>query len=282
MKSVLAALTVALCVAALAGEPAPARELVAFCSDRAGQWRIWLMAPDGSDVRQLTEGTDADDDVDPAVSPDGAAVLFTSTRGEATGVWRIGLGGEALERICDGDQAEWSPDGKSICLRRNNAIVVRELATGKERVLTDEAWPLCAGPAWSPDGVTIAFACRWDGGNSVCVVPAEGGPPRKVYDKQGACEPHWSPDGTRLVYETETHVCTVKPDGTENRLVTTFGGVQRYGRYSPDGASIIFCQGMSERGPWEIYVIPAAGGAPRKLTEDASDMHPHWARLPAE
>jgi Tol biopolymer transport system component len=59
-------------------------------------------------------------------------------------------------------------------------------------------------------------------------------------------------------------------------VITYFGGVQRYARYSPDGKSLVFCQGVSEQGPWELYIIPAAGGTPAKLTEGGSDMYPDW------
>jgi Tol biopolymer transport system component len=52
--------------------------------------------------------------------------------------------------------------------------------------------------------------------------------------------------------------------------------VQRYGRFSPDGKVLIFCQGVSEKGPWELYTIPAAGGTPHKLTDGGSDMYPEW------
>jgi TolB protein len=271
----------------LAAEPGPGQaaspamqELIAFSSDRSGAWRIWTVRPDGSDMRQLTEGRPEENDVDPMFSPDGKSILFTSTRGGAAGIWVIGLDGSGLKRICDGDQAEWAPDGKRVALRRDDRVVVRDLDSGKERVLTPPDWPHCSGPAWSPDGATIAFACRWEAGNGVFAVPAAGGAPTKVYDQQGACEPHWSPDGQRLVYETETHICTIKPDGSDNRLLTYFGGVQRYGRYSPDGKLVVFCQGPSERGPWELYTIPVAGGPPRKLTEEGSDMYAHWQRVP--
>jgi TolB protein len=148
--------------------------------------------------------------------------------------------------------------------------------TSAEKVLTPDDWPHCAGPAWSPDGKTIAFAARWAGGNGVYTVSADGGKPIKVYDQQGACEPHWAPDGKRLVYETETHICTINPDGTKNRVITYFGGIQRYARFSPDGKFLVFCQGASEQGPWELYLVPAGGGAPIRLTEGGSDMYPDW------
>ncbi|MGA2863422.1 MAG: hypothetical protein ABSF95_02935 [Verrucomicrobiota bacterium] len=249
---------------------------IVFSSNRSGAWRLWLIQADGSGLKQLTTQDPDDQDVDPMFRPDGKTVLFTSTRGGKTGVWRLALDTSKVERICDGDQAEWSPEGKQIALRRNERILTRDLATGAEKLLSPADWPHCSGPAWSPDGKSIAFAARWEAGNGIFIVPAAGGKPAKVYDQQGACEPHWSPDGTRLVYETETHICTLNPDGAKNRVITYFGGVQRYARYSPDGKFLVFCQGVSEQGPWELYLIPATGGAPSKLTEGGSDMYPDW------
>jgi len=249
---------------------------IVFSSNRSSAWRIWQVNPDGSNLRQLTKQDTDDNDVDPVFSADGESILFTSTRGGKTAIWRMQADATKPERICDGDQAEWSPDGKKIVLRRNEQILTRDLATGSEKQLSPADWPHCSGPAWSPDGKSIAFAARWDAGNGVFIVPADGGKPVKVYDQQGACEPHWSPDGSRLVYETETHICTINPDGTKNRVITYFGGVQRYARYSPDGKSLVFCQGVSEQGPWELYIIPATGGTPKKLTDGGSDMYPDW------
>jgi Tol biopolymer transport system component len=259
----------------------PAAELaragqILFSSNRTGAWRLWLINTDGSDLRQLTNQESDDQDVDPMFSPDGRSVLFTSTRGGKAGVWRMAVDGSKPERLCDGDQAEWSPDGMKIVFRRREWILMRELRSGSEKTISPEDWPHCSGPAWSPDGKAIAFAARWESGNGIFIVTLEGGKPAKVYDQQGACEPHWAPDGQRLVYETETHICTINPDGTKNRVITSFGGVQRYARYSPDGKRIVFCQGVSEQGPWELYVVPAAGGAPVKLTEGGSDMYPDW------
>ncbi len=249
---------------------------IVFSSDRTGPWRIWSVAPDGSDLKQISEADRDEQDVDPVFSPDGRTVLFTSTRGGTTGLWSMSVDGSAAKRICDGDQGEWSPDAKRIVFRRDEALYIRELVGGRETRISPADWPHPSGPAWSPDGKQIAFACRWDSGNAIFVVAAGGGEPKKLYDKKGACEPHWSPDGKRLVYETETNLAAINPDGTKNRPLTWFGGVQRYGRYSPDGKSIVFCQGVTERGPWELYRIPASGGQPARITEGGSDMNPDW------
>ena len=252
---------------------------IVFCSDRSGPWRVWIMSAGGADPKQLSTGSPEEHDVDPAFSPDGKSILFTSTRGGRPGVWRMAADGSKLERICDGDQADWSPDGARIVFRRGEQLVVRDLKTGQEKVVSPADWPHCSGPSWSPDGKCIAFACRWDKGNGVFIVPREGGIPIKIYDKRGACEPQWSRDGKTLLYETETHICTIRPDGAGKRLVTYYGGVQRYGRWSPDGKWIVFCQGVSEAGPWELYKVRARGGPPVRLTEEGSDMHPDWQRL---
>jgi TolB protein len=249
---------------------------IVFSSNRSGAWRLWIIDAQGTGLKQLTTQESDDHDVDPVFSLVGKRILFTSTRGGKTGVWRVQADGSKPERICDGDQAEWSPDGAKIVFRRQERLFTRDLGNGQEQGLTPEDWPHCSGPAWSPDGQTIAFAARWDAGNAIYLAPAKGGKPVKVYDKQGACEPHWSPDGLRIVYETETHICTINPDGTKNRPVTYFGGVQRYARYSPDGKLVVFCQGVSEQGPWELYVIPAVGGTPQRLVEGGSNMYPDW------
>jgi len=59
-------------------------------------------------------------------------------------------------------------------------------------------------------------------------------------------------------------------------MITFQAGVQRYGRSSPDGQHIVYCQGVSEKGPWELYVVSIKGGHPVKLTNDGSDMTPDW------
>jgi Tol biopolymer transport system component len=126
-----------------------------------------------------------------------------------------------------------------------------------------------------PTNAYILARCDRDGKNTYLIscnnepdyVPSVGNDGRIIYTRwEYTDKPLWRAE----------KLWTVNPDGTKNRLVTTFGGVQRYGRFSPDGTSIVFCQGPTERGPWELYTIPAAGGTPVKVTEDGSDMNPDW------
>ena len=250
---------------------------IVFSSNRSNSWRIWIMSSDGSGLRQLTRGQPEDHDVDPVFHPGGKTILFSSNRGGKNGIWQMPIQNpDQIESICEGNQAEWSSDGRKIVFQREGKIIIRELADGVEKVISPESWSHCSGPAWSPDGRTIAFACRWEAGNAVFTVPTQGGTPKKVYDKKGACEPHWSPDGSKLVYEAETHICTIQPDGKKNRLITYFGGVQRYPRFNPDGEKLIYCQGVSENGPWELYTIGVQGGTPTKFLDGGSDMNPDW------
>lgn len=275
MMATFAALSMTADVAP-ATQPRAADPLIVFSSSRGGAWAIWAVKPDGTQLHQLTKPATGEQDVDPAFNSDGSRILFTSTRGGKAGLWQMGRDGGDVKRICDGDQGGWSPDGRKIVLRRGGKLLTRELASEKEKVLTPDDWDKCSGPSWSPDGASIAFAKLGDNSNAIYIVPADGGTPAKVFDKQGACQPHWSPGGKNLVYETETHLFTINPDGTKNRMITYYGGVQRFARFSPDGAKLVFCQAASPEGPWELYVVPATGGTPVKLTEGGSDMYPDW------
>ncbi len=106
------------------------------------------------------------------------------------------------------------------------------------------------------------------------IVSAAGGEPKTVYDKQGACKPHWSPDGKRLVYETEAHLYTIGPDGKKNRPVTWFGGVHATAVSRRTGNRSSTAKANRIAGSWELYSIPVQGGTPVKLTEGGSDMTP--------
>ncbi len=272
--SVVAASAVGLACAAAADDGGGT---IVFSSDRCGPWRIWSVRPDGSELRQLTqagrERKGRRSGVQPGRQTD-PVLLDTGWRDRRV---EDGRGRFTAERICDGDQAEWSPDGKQMVLRRNEQLYTRELATGREQAgHAPRTGRIAPAPPGAPTASRLpslaagrrATACSWSRPRAARRkgLRQERGLRAALVARRPA---DWFTKPKRNLF-------TIRPDGKKNRVVTFFGGVQRYGRFSPDGRSIVYCQGDSERGPWELYIIPATGGPPRQLTEGGSDMNPDW------
>lgn len=101
----------------------------------------------------------------PVVSPNGSTVLFRSHRSGWINYWAVPVGGGEPRQYCpqaaDQSGATWSPDGRQLAFLSNtNGTVAlwRCDADGSNaRVLVAPAQGVCAAPAWSPDGATIAF-----------------------------------------------------------------------------------------------------------------------------
>ena len=249
---------------------------IAFSSKSSGNWDIWVMAANGSWAKRLTKSSAPD--VDPRFSPSGNKILFSSIRGGKHEIRIIGADGTDEKRVCAGDQADWAPNGKSIVLRRNWQIVTRNLASGEEKVISPPMWKHCVAPAWCPDGNRIAFAARLVAGYSIYVVDLSTNERSLVIGEQGSCEPHWSPSGSKIAYQTETHIFTISPSGANKRQVTTQAGIQHFPEWSPSGNQIVYSQGSSPDGPWVLYAMSASGGTPVKLLKSGSPMNPDWHR----
>ncbi|MEA2662444.1 MAG: hypothetical protein QOH08_2016 [Chloroflexota bacterium] len=109
---------------------------VRYKSDDAGMLdlrrkHLWLVPLRGGDPRKLTDGDW--DDSQPAISPDGATVAFTSNRtadrdrNTVTDIWTVPLRGGPPARVTTEQgqygNASWSPDGAAIaCLGTVDAV----------------------------------------------------------------------------------------------------------------------------------------------------------------
>ena len=147
--------------------------LITWCCTAADRILLTHMAPseasllvsnaDGSSERTLTHGTL---DYNPAWSPDGNWIAFTSERAGSADLYRMRADGSDLERLTDDpaydDQAAFSPDGSQIVFVTTRADGTADLWILD--VKTRHAKPLTSGPggdfrpAWSPDGKWIAFS----------------------------------------------------------------------------------------------------------------------------
>ena len=150
-------------------------------------------------------------------------------------------------------------------------------------------------PSFSPDGQWIAFECDMptesedDRRGSIWKVRADGSEVVRLTD--GVAEgtddrqPNWSPKGDRILFQRRSpgtqdwNIYTISPDGTHLRQVTKFPSSDTDASWSPDGRWIVFSSDYGDIAMPNIYVIPAGGGEPVRVTKNESgeDGAPSWS-----
>jgi uncharacterized protein YjdB len=143
----------------------PDRTRIAFSSNRAGSYDLYLMDADGSNLQRLT--TEPGREGEPVWTPDGSRLVYTVTR--------------------EGAQPQLyalRPDGRPA------------------QALTAEPGGHHS-PSISADGRSLAFVSTRDGNQEIYMMPVEGGAPRRVTDTgQRESQPRLLPNGD-LIYVVE-------------------------------------------------------------------------------
>ena len=272
---------------------------IAFAREHHDNYDIYTMDPGGGKERRLT--FELGFDADPAWSPDGTKIAFSSNRDSGdtgdiyadTGdIYVMNTDGTNVQPITsdpahDGNPA-WSPDGRKLVFqtaRETEADLYTVNADG-----TDEG-PIGGGvpgarPAWSPDGRQIAYECEGTYA-AICTMSPDGSGSRSLTSDQSGYEysPNWSPDGRQIAYSSFPgflDIWVMNADGTNDRNVTNWSS-SLSPAWSPDGSRITFtadvCIGNDAYcgADSEVYVIGADGSGKRFITNNASwDSGPDW------
>jgi serine/threonine protein kinase/Tol biopolymer transport system component len=210
---------------------------------------LYTINADGTGLKQLTPSPGSD--FEPAWSPDGTRIAFTSVRGGYRQIYSLDV--ETLDvtlltsttSVIESSQPSWSPDGTKIVYmaKRVGAYQVWSMnENGQEAIQLahsgQELWDYL--PNWSPDGRTVFFNQR----------------------RPGAYRP-WL---MQIEYED------LNLDPRRLNFVTPIEDIS----FSPDGYWLAF-EGMDSEGNREIYYMTVAGSGRTRLTNDPKiDFDPAW------
>jgi imidazolonepropionase-like amidohydrolase/Tol biopolymer transport system component len=218
----------------------------------------------GGDAKPLTKGMAWD--MQPAYSPDGKWIAFTSDRDGADNVWVIPAGGGEAKQVTKEDfrlvnSPAWSPDGQFIGVRKHftkyrslgsGEIWLYHLSGGKGLQMTEKPDDQkdVGEPAFSPDGKWVYFSRDMTPGRFF------------EYNK----DPHAGIYAIRRM------------DRSDGRIETFVGGPGGAVRPtpSPNGKSLAFVRrvGLSTA----LFVHDIESGSERALSYDLDrDMQETWA-----
>jgi len=291
----------------------PDNKQIAYSSEKSGNMDIYTIPAAGGESVQVTDHPASD--YWPAWSFDGRWLAFLSGRSGEDNIWLVRMSPEGkpqgepfpISEIAIGRNSifSWTNDGK-IGISKAASITnlaVKDLDSGKETQLTNMLTNDHKS-RWSPDGTRVAYVSEKDGKMDIWLVAAQGGEPELITGsfsgRQGVMfigSPCWLPDGKNIAFVVVTGdkrnigIWVIPTEGGEPRKIdfTPDGSIQRID-WSPDGKKIAFDytgrrDDRTVKGSRifeaDIYVIPAEGGEPTRITrvekEGLSFELPRWS-----
>lgn len=231
----------------------------------ANKWRsdIWIQKIDGTDLRRLTDHPDADHS--PKFAPDGKSVLFLSSRGGSTQVWRVPSAGGEAQKVTslpvDVEGMIPFADGKRLALILDvypdatslDETHARDEARAKNpsKVRAFSSLPVRHWDAWDEGKRNHVFVWS-EGGSTIDLMKGlrDDAPPKPF---GGIDEIAISKDGTEIVFtskmvgreaawSTNDDLWVVPVDGSKppQSLTSKNPGEDSHPVFSPDGKSLAF------------------------------------------
>ena len=183
----------------------------------------------------------------------------------------------AVETVLETDRLveapNWTPDGSALIVN-GDGLLFRVALDAPELVEIDTGFArnLNNDHGISPDGRTLVISDKTEFGESrVYTLPMGGGTPRLVTGQGPSYWHGWSPDGATLAYVGrreagfQVFVCPVD-GGAEAQLTKDFDHCDGPD-YSSDGKWLWFNGEVGGR--VDLWRIPARGGRPERMTDDA-------------
>ncbi len=263
-------------------------------------------APDAVGRAIALAGRRGEQNISPAVSPDGRYVAYFSSRG----LFGIDLyiadatTGEVIKQLTSvttnahfdaisfiSSTGTWSPDGARLAFvvfadGDNEIDVVNVGSRRVERRIRVAGVTAISDPAWSPDGRQIAFTGFKGGLSDLYVHDITTGQTRQITnDREAQFQPAWSADGRFIAFTTdagpETNFTTMTfgpmrlalwdVGSSQIRLLPRLGaGKQINPQFTPDGTALYFVS--DQDGVSDIYRMTLESGEVRRVTNVATGV----------
>ncbi len=249
-----------------------------------GGSEIWTMNADGSDQINLTNN--AAIDTEPAYSPDGQKIVFSSNRDGNREIYSMTQDGRDVTRLttdaADDITPSYSPDGSKIVFvssRDGNTEIYTMNANGSNQVRLTSNTVNNTTPSYSPDGAKIIYVQAVTTGLDIFTMNADGSNQANLTNQPGFyARPFYSPDGAKIVFIYGFDITAQKnwvmnANGT-GRVMFPNGG-DGGPSYSPDGTKVVFTCCNTNPAANGIYVGAANTTEMLRLTT-AQDRLPDW------
>lgn len=206
---------------------------------------IWVLARDGAWTK-ITSGPAWDRE--PAWTPDGAAIVFSSDRSGKYDLWRVAVADHASsvaapERLSSTALPDREPtvlrDGRIVFVRGRLGAArlwVRATSGAESRFTKDDAaeeWP-----AASPDGERVAYVSIAGATRKLHVRAADGGQDSTVLTDGRIERPVWSPAGDRLAWTAAGPRGGVYVSPLDGRYSNVASARRAEVAWSPDGKTL--------------------------------------------
>lgn len=262
---------------------------IAFTSYHTGNSEIYTVYADGSGLTNLTNHPAGD--AEPAWSPDGTQLVFSSDRAQPAGqaastppdfgdLYVMAADGSGVRRLWGSPATEraptWSPDGRQVaCVSGHTLAIVNLDGTLSAQVAPGDT------PIWSPDSSHLLFA--YSGGHYsqswLYIVRRDGTGLRQLAP---GWQPAWAPDGRFIAFTAfapgggNWYIAVMNADGTQVRPLTDQDAPgEEFGpRWLPDSQRLSFHSTDEQVGG--LHIINADGTGDKKL-DITIGVHPHWS-----
>ncbi len=255
--------------------------IIAFSTNRDGNYEIYVMLSDGSKQTRITNNPASD--THPMISPDGTKILFVSNRDGNSQIYVMSLDGTGQTRLSNNNfndfNPAWSPDGKHIVFSSNRTgikeIFVMDANGNNQTQLTNDPSD-DDNPFFSPDGSKIIYDAKsTDGKTQSIKIMNVNGTGQTDLTSNGAVnyEPSFSSDGSRITFISNKsgsfEVYQMNANGTGQSRLTNLGTTTFSPRYSRDGNWIVFVG--QQNGVGQIFIINTGGSGQQNLTNNTVD-----------